>query len=70
MAITIEQDLAEYAPAYNDLNVVVSSTNVGEIDFKFVFDLYIEGVANYIRFKVAPEPITANNYGLKTLVIC
>lgn len=65
MAIAIEQDLAEYAPAYNDLNVVVSSTNVGEIDFKFVFDLYIEGVANYIRFKVAPEPITANNYGIK-----
>ena len=68
MAITIEQDLAEYAPAYNDLNVVVSSNNVGEIDFKYVFDLYIEGVANYIRFKVAPEPITANNYGIKNFV--
>lgn len=65
MAITIEQDFNDYSPAYNELNTVASSTNVGEIDFKFIFDLYIEGVANFVRFKVAPEPQTGNNYGIK-----
>ena len=68
MAITIEQDLEEYAPAYNDLNVVVSSSNDGEIDFKFVFDLYIDGVIGYTRFKVVPEPQTGQNYGIKNFV--
>lgn len=65
MAITIEQDIPEYSPAYNEINTVASSTNVGEIDFKFVFDLYVDGVAGFTRFKVAPEPITGNNYGIK-----
>ena len=65
MAITIEQDFNDYSPAYNELNTVVSSNNDGEIDFKYVFDLYIEGVASFVRFKVAPEPQTGNNFGIK-----
>ncbi len=65
MAIIIEQDINEYSPAYNDINVVVNSTNDGEIDFKYVFDLYIDGVAGFTRFKVAPEPQTSHNYGVK-----
>jgi len=65
MAITIEQDIPEYSPAYNEINTVASSTNDGEIDFKFVFDLYIDGVIGFKRFKVAPEPQTGNNYGIK-----
>ncbi len=65
MAITIEQDFSDYNPAYNEVNTVASSTNDGQIDFKFIFDLYIEGVAGFVRFKVAPEPQTGNNYGIK-----
>lgn len=65
MAVTIEQDIPEYSPAYNEINTVASSTNDGEIDFKFVFDLYIDGVIGFTRFKVAPEPQTGNNYGIK-----
>jgi len=65
MAITIEQDFSDYNPAYNEVNTVASSTNDGQIDFKFIFDLYIDGVAGFTRFKVAPEPQTGNNYGIK-----
>ena len=56
MAITEEQAAIDYTPVYNKIEVAVSSTNVAQTNFKFVFDVYIEGVSGYKRFKILPEP--------------
>lgn len=41
--ITIEQDLQELMPSYNELRYVVSSDNTAQDNFKFVCDIYIDG---------------------------
>lgn len=65
MAIIIKQDIEEYLPAYNRLEVSVVSGNSVLANFKYIFDLYIEGVAGFIRFKVPPEPNTGLRFGVK-----
>jgi len=59
MAITIHQQLDEITPAYNEMVYVVSSTNVAEDNFKYVADVYIDGV-NTKRLTVPANP-TYNN---------
>ena len=63
MAITIEQAIPEYNSAYNKIEMVCSSTNVGMTGFQFVFDVAIEGVVGTTRLKCTPEP--SQNYGVK-----
>ena len=56
--IQIKTDLKDYAPAYNELTVVVredDNPTRGKPDFKYIFDLYIEGVIGFTRFKVSPS---------------
>ena len=65
MAIIIKQDIDEYLPVYNRLEVSVVSGNIALANFKYIFDLYIEGVAGFIRFKVPPEPNTGLGFGVK-----
>jgi len=65
--IQIKTDLKDYAPAYNELTVVVredDNPTRGYPDFKYIFDLYIEGVADFVRFKVSPSP--TNDLGIKS----
>jgi hypothetical protein len=65
--IQIKTDLKDYAPAYNELTVVVredDNTTRGYPDFQYIFDLYIEGVADFVRFKVRPKP--TNDLGIKS----
>lgn len=64
MAITIKTDVKDYAPVYNDITVVVDSTNKLNAGFRYIFDLYITGVASFVRFKVDPEPLTFQELGV------
>lgn len=62
MAITILTDVEDYAPVYNDIVVVADSTNKLNTSFRYIFDVYITGVASFTRFKVDGEPSLA--YGV------
>ena len=61
MAITILQIPANYTPVYNDVNFVVSSTNTGQPNFNFLFDVKINGTL-ISRHRIPPRP--DNGYGL------
>lgn len=45
----------------DDLWHVASSSNSGQTDFKFVFDVYYKG-QQLVRTKVFPDPLTGNGY--------
>lgn len=44
-----------YSPAYNPLPFSVGSTNSGQTNFQFLFDVYITGQSGYTRFKKPPD---------------
>src|SRR3990167_5292069 len=61
MAITIESSPETYAPAYNPIWSVVSSTNTTQANFEYICDVYITGVtfaggATYLRMKSPADP--------------
>jgi len=51
MAITIRQQPQTFSPGYNELIYVVTSTNTAQANFKYVFDVYVDGtkVARELR---------------------
>jgi hypothetical protein len=55
MAITIIQEPSSFAPVYNGLVYTASSTNTGEDNFQFVFDVYING-SFATRHRVSTDP--------------
>ncbi len=59
MAITIHQSPDTFTPVYNPVVFVASSTNVGENNFSYVFDLYIGGVLQ-TRHRIPANP--SNGY--------
>jgi len=58
MAITIQEDIPLFNPAFNRMVVVASSTNVAEPAFKFLFDVYLDFPSGTVmkRYAVVPEP--------------
>ena len=62
MAITINDNPQQFSPSGNPLVYVVTSDKVGQDNFRFVLDIYIEGVSSpaYIRLKADADP---SNYG-------
>lgn len=59
MAITVITNPEKYSPVYNDIVAVVSSTNVAQCNFRYVCDVYVDGV--YVtRLKLFPSG--SNNY--------
>jgi hypothetical protein len=60
MAITIEQAPNQRQPAYNDLVFVVSSTNSGQTNFKYVVDVVINGETT--RLTLFPHPSFGTAY--------
>ena len=54
--ISIKTDLKDYSPVYNNMEVSVESIKKFFPSFRYIFDLYITGVAGFVRFKVDPEP--------------
>lgn len=63
MAITINSQPATFPSMHDDLWFVASSTNVGVTNFKFVYDIYING-AQVSRNKVFPSPSADGSYGV------
>mgnify|MGYP000220786515 CR=1 FL=1 len=63
MAITINSVPATYPSMHDDLWFVASSTNVGTTNFKFVYDVYIDGT-QVSRNKIFPSPSAEGNYGV------
>ena len=63
MAITVNSVPATYPSMHEDLWFVASSTNVGVTNFKFVYDVYING-AQVSRNKIFPSPSAEGSYGV------
>jgi hypothetical protein len=63
MAITIQSSPAPYSSMHDDLWFVSSSTNTGELSFKFVYDVYVNG-SQVSRTKVYPSPSAEGSYGV------
>lgn len=59
MAITINQQLDEITPAYNEMVYVVTSNNYAQTNFKYVADVYIDGT--YVKRLTLPANPTYNN---------
>jgi hypothetical protein len=61
MSITINQQPQAFTPIYNESVFVLTSTNTGETNFKFVCDIYLEGGSTYIaRVLLNTIPGTSN----------
>jgi hypothetical protein len=63
MAITIQSSPAPYSSMHDDLWFVSSSNKTGELAFKFVYDVYVNG-AQVSRTKVYPSPSAEGSYGV------
>lgn len=61
--ITVLSSPADFASLHDDLWFVVSSDNVTEENFKYVFDVYVSGQL-VARTKTNPAPSAENLYGL------
>lgn len=60
MAVTIINP-ASYSSIQDDLWTIASSTNSGQTDFKFVFDIY-SGANQLVRCKIYPDPSNGKGY--------
>ena len=58
---TILQQPLQYTPVYNDINYVVSSSNNGQVNFNYIFDVKINGTL-ISRHRIPARP--DNGYGL------
>jgi len=57
MAITIAQAPALYAPTYNDIMYVLTSTQTAQTSFKYLADIYINGAGSKTeRLRIAIDP--------------
>ncbi len=56
MAITVLQAPESYPSLHDDLWHVVSSSNVAEVNFKYIFDIYVNNVI-VARLKLFPDPV-------------
>lgn len=55
--ITVSQNPKEYTPVYNDIIFVVTSDHKTETNFKYIADVYVNGVGSVIeRLKCIPDP--------------
>lgn len=54
--ITVNQEPEDHTPAYNEIIFVVTSDKKTEANFKYVADLYVDGVSTNIRVKRQPHP--------------
>lgn len=61
MAIVINSSPSGQPSVHDNLWHIVSSTNSGQVDFKYVFDIFINGVQK-IRVKQFPEPDNGRGY--------
>lgn len=62
MAITIETTPQDYGPVYNPLIVVASSTNSGQTDFSYIFEICDSSGTTLRTLRIPPEILYA--YGV------
>ena len=55
MAITINATPKDYAPVYNKMEFLLTSTNVAQPNFNFLVDIYINAAATYTRLIIPPR---------------
>ena len=63
MAITLLTDIPEYTPVYNKMEVAVSSTNIGQPQFKYIFDIVTESNGTFRT--LAPKHILSGSNGMQ-----
>jgi hypothetical protein len=56
MAINITDQPQEWTPAYNQMRFVVASTNTAQANFRYVADVYVSGVTDYVRLTFYANP--------------
>lgn len=61
MSVTINTNPAAGSSVHDNMWHVVTSDNSGQTDFKYVFDVWVNGVQK-IRVKQFPEPVTGKGY--------
>ena len=62
MAITIHATPKGYAPIYNKMEYLISSTNFAEVNFAYLVDIYINGSGTKaVRLRIPVRP--SDNYG-------
>ena len=61
MAITIINTPADMLPVNNNIIWTASSTNTAETAFKYIVEVFIDGVIVNPPYKIKPEPTTGNN---------
>ena len=65
MAITIIAEPQDFTPAYNECKFIVDSTNVNNVGFRYIFDIYESGTSNKIaEYRILPD---LNGYGERDL---
>jgi hypothetical protein len=62
MAITIRQQPGLWAPVYNPMMFVISSTNVLQSNFRYLVQLYVNGSATPVTLPISPDPTHARAY--------
>lgn len=60
MAITLISEPEKFMPAYNPIEYVFNSTNKSRCDFRYIMDIYIDGV--YVT-RLKAHPAGSNDYG-------
>lgn len=56
MAITLQGSPGNFAPVYNAMWWYVDSDNKAREGFRYIFDVYDSGTANYTRYDTPPRP--------------
>lgn len=56
MAVTVITQPQDYTPAYNEMVFTASSTNVANVQFSYLVDVYVNGSSTFTRLRIAPEP--------------
>lgn len=54
--ITIQQQPDIWTPVYNPMRFILDSTNNAQTNFKYVADIYVSGVADYVRLTINSDP--------------
>lgn len=63
MALTLVNSPLKISPVYNPNWVVYNSTNVGQDNFEYIYDIYqTTGTTPFLRVRIPPDPINA--YGV------
>ena len=68
MAITILANPKDFAPVYNKMEYLISSTNTAQTNFAYLVDIYINGSGTKtVRLRIPVRP--SDQYGDRKSVV-